>query len=474
MSVRKRVGKVRCLALVAVFLAAWSAPAGAADEIVSGNIKEADNRSGQNTNAGSGVKTNHIQNGAVTSAKIKDGGVAAADLANNSVTSAKIKDGSVSAADLADGAVDSGRIQDFGIFGIDLADGAVDSAKIADGGVLWSDLADGAVDGAKIADGAVSSADLAPGAVDAVALGDGSVTAAKLANSVVTPRKIGFYSRVIVVDVNGGGDFTSPVEALNSITDASATNPYLVKLMPGVYNVGSTSVVMRPYVDIEGSGEGMTLITGQNSNSSCDIGVVRGASNAEIRFLTIENVIDGECSVGFYTPPGAAPSLLQVTIQASGASGSKYAVFNAFGSVPSLFRVKAVASGGEGATGIQSNSIAATLTEVTATASGGSQTNFGIINYYNGVITMRRVEATATGVGGGGMSIGVWNYLVSVTMSEVTATASGSSQANIGVLNELAGGYSLTNVVAIGHGALSYGMRNRADAGAPASILVAA
>jgi len=40
------------------------------DQVTSQKIKEADGTSGQNTNSGSGVKTNHIQNGAVTDAKI--------------------------------------------------------------------------------------------------------------------------------------------------------------------------------------------------------------------------------------------------------------------------------------------------------------------------------------------------------------------------------------------------------------------
>ncbi|MEN8135887.1 MAG: hypothetical protein ABFS18_10195 [Thermodesulfobacteriota bacterium] len=42
------------------------------DSIESGHITEADGTSGQDTNSGSGIKTGHIQNGAVTDAKISD------------------------------------------------------------------------------------------------------------------------------------------------------------------------------------------------------------------------------------------------------------------------------------------------------------------------------------------------------------------------------------------------------------------
>jgi len=41
-----------------------------ADEVRSGNIAEADNVSGQDTNSGTGVKTGHIQNRAVTRSKM--------------------------------------------------------------------------------------------------------------------------------------------------------------------------------------------------------------------------------------------------------------------------------------------------------------------------------------------------------------------------------------------------------------------
>jgi len=62
----------------------------AADEVKSANIKEADGTSGQNTNAGSGIKTNHIQNSAVTSPKISNGAVTTTKIAAGAVTDLKI------------------------------------------------------------------------------------------------------------------------------------------------------------------------------------------------------------------------------------------------------------------------------------------------------------------------------------------------------------------------------------------------
>jgi len=171
------------------------------DSILSQHIKEADGTTGQDTNTGSGIKTGHIQDGAVTTGKIVDG----------AVTTPKI------------------------------ADGAVTDAKIS-----------GPISGTKLGSHNHSGSDIA----------DGSVTTSKIAAGAITPDKVGFYNNVIIV-APSGGDFTSPVNAMNAITDASASNPYLVKIMPGVYTLNDNAFMRIPaYVDIEGSGKGTTIING--------------------------------------------------------------------------------------------------------------------------------------------------------------------------------------------------------------------
>src|SRR5438477_9044318 len=81
------------------------------------------------------------------------------------------------------------------------------------------------------------------------------------------------YSNVIVV-ARSGGDFNSVQQALNSIQDNSPTNRYLVWVAPGTYTETGT-VLMKPYVDIEGAGEGPTKIVSFTSST----GTADGASN---------------------------------------------------------------------------------------------------------------------------------------------------------------------------------------------------
>lgn len=70
---------------------------------------------------------------------------------------------------------------------------------------------------------------------------------------------------------------------MERIATPSATNPWLVKMEPGIYDLGDEALVMRPFVDIEGSGQGVTTVT------SAGVNTVIAASDAEIRELTIRN-----------------------------------------------------------------------------------------------------------------------------------------------------------------------------------------
>jgi hypothetical protein len=182
------------------------------------------------------------------------------------------------------------------------------------------------------------------------------------------------YQNVVVV-AKSGGDYTTIQGALDSITDSSDTNRYLVYVAPGVY---TERVTMVENVDIQGSGELTTKITypGDSNWAKCTL---MGSNNAEVRFLTVENT-----------------------------GGDMYAV--------------AVFNPG---------TVSLRFTHVTATALGGTNFSMGMYNYYLSSVTMMDFTISASG---GNNSYGVYNYQSSSVMKDVTVSASGGSN-NYGIYN---------------------------------------
>ena len=200
----------------------------------------------------------------------------------------------------------------------------------------------------------------------------------------------------VITVAKAKGDFTDPVAAVNSIIDASASNPYLVVIGPGVYNL-TQILVMKAYVDIVGSGENVTKLQGAISTSNHDASsaIISGANNAALSSLTVQNTGGSTYSIALYND-SAFPKVSHVTAKASGGTNN-YGIFNFNSSWP-------------------------TMTDVTAKASSGSA-NCGVYNYDNCSPTMTGVTAKA--------SLGYYSYGVensntsSPTMIDMTVTASG-------------------------------------------------
>src|SRR5262245_24259753 len=76
---------------------------------------------------------------------------------------------------------------------------------------------------------------------------------------------------------------------LAAISSPSSTNRWLLKIEPGTYDIGTTSLPMRSWVDIEGSGIGATTIQGTVDGSGLTAGTINGASNTELRMLTVSS-----------------------------------------------------------------------------------------------------------------------------------------------------------------------------------------
>lgn len=305
-----------CVCVCCTLLIAPALINAAQDNILSANIKEATPGStDQNTNQGSGIKTDHIVNGAVTDAKIS-------------------------------GPINSSKIQSLG---------------------LNADTLDG---------------------LDSTAL-----SLSTHQHDSIYEKK---YARVIIVSADGNGDFTDLGTALDSITDASSLNPYLIKIMPGNYNFGAV-LTAKSFVDIEGSGKVTTTIGNR---------LIIGVSNCEIRNLTIVHDNPGNCAEWMASSVmvwgGGMPILSNVSIISNGGSnavgvlvwGSSQPVI-----IDSDISASTVVPCGQSAAGMAigyyaggSNSVSVERSRVNATGNNSR----GMMIASNSSATMRDVEITGS------------------------------------------------------------------------------
>ena len=138
---------------------------------------------------------------------------------------------------------------------------------------------------------------------------DGSIQ-----SSAAYPR----WKQVAIVDGHGRGDYTDPLGALSSLAawcgTPSQSNPCLVKILPGYYDIGSITLWTLPYLDIEGSGRDVTFI-----GSASSFAVIIVANHSELRSLTVINEGDGGSPKGI-SIEGArlGPRVTDVDIVVSG------------------------------------------------------------------------------------------------------------------------------------------------------------
>lgn len=93
----------------------------------------------------------------------------------------------------------------------------------------------------------------------------------------------------VITVAESGGDFSTIAAALNSITDASPGNPYLVRVAPGLYD---GIVTFRDGVTVEGAGPGVTVLT--NSGGST---VVLASEVTGVALRSVSVVSTGKATI---------------------------------------------------------------------------------------------------------------------------------------------------------------------------------
>jgi hypothetical protein len=209
-------------------------------------------------------------------------------------------------------------------------------------------------------------------------------------------------------------------EVVSGIADPSASNPYLVKIEPGTYDLESNSLFMRRYVDIEGSGEGVTTITSTLGTGS---GTVVGANNSELRYLTVKDTGEaGQQVVAIFTET-TSPRFSHVTAIASGGS-ENYGIHTSNGS-PVLSHVTASASGGSQSFGVANFNSVMTVLNSTFTAADAASFNAGFVTTYGG---SNKVNSSTISASGGAIAIGMRAYNGNHTLTNTTVSATGSGE----------------------------------------------
>jgi hypothetical protein len=123
------------------------------------------------------------------------------------------------------------------------------------------------------------------------------------------------YTRTIIVSPVEGDDVASGarlVAAFADISDASAPKRYLVHLEPGQFRLSST-LIMKPFVDLEGAGPPRTLIYANAGT------IVQGAANSELRGVSVSVLAAGITAIS--AAGGVDATLRQIAITGSFQTG---------------------------------------------------------------------------------------------------------------------------------------------------------
>jgi hypothetical protein len=277
-------------------------------------------------------------------------------------------------------------------------------------------------------------------------------------------HELGIHYQNVVVVAKSGGDYASIQAAIDSITDATAGNAYLVWVAPGVY---VEQVTMVPHVHLQGAGQEATVISSTATSgwppTQATLVLTREAS---LRDLTVANDGAGLYNLALMATGDTTHTMVAgVTARAQGGGTNRYAIclsgsgarvtlqqvtalaedgtynaglYNSGGAAATLHGGSFTGRGGSWARGIDNTGSSTTLeaTAVTALAEDGSSTNYSLHNSAGAAATLHGGSFTARG---GGQAIGISSYSNGTTLEAegITALGEDGSTENYGLYNHL-------------------------------------
>lgn len=225
------------------------------------------------------------------------------------------------------------------------------------------------------------------------------------------------YVRTIVVSPVIGAPAasgTALLDALSGISGNSASDPFLLRIEPGIYDIGASALTMKSFVDVEGSGETATFIVASRGGATLasSAAAVIAAANTELRDLAVTNTAPASSiGIAFFSNT-ASPNVRHVTLSSTGASQNSVGVFATSGGTMLLSDVT-----------------------ITATSTSGTSGAAGIQLAGTGKATVLNSRITGKGVGGTGTNIGIslTGSSTSATVDGCTILATGTAGQNTGV-----------------------------------------
>ena len=224
---------------------------------------------------------------------------------------------------------------------------------------------------------------------------------------------------------------------MNSITDNEAGNTYIILIGPGIYDL-TELLVMKPFVNIIGSGKYITLIRGNIADDlpGPEAALVIGGTLTTLSNLSISNTSNstgapvGKASIGIYSN-SESPKLNNVTVSAYGGLYN-YGMYN----VSARPVVKD--------------------SQISAGINGFDGRNYGVFNTDGSFAKISNSEISATyGIN----NYGVYNANSSPRLDGVRIKAEFASSSNIGVWNN-GGSPEITNSYILGDHNGYLGMRS--------------
>src|SRR5262245_19240532 len=249
------------------------------------------------------------------------------------------------------------------------------------------------------------------------------------------------HARTVVVQPVPGDPAASGALLLAALADleGTAVDPGLLKLEAGVYDIGFKTLFTKPYVDIEGSGEGVTTITGKSPRDDVPNPTVRMRTSTELRFLTIEDRGPGGATA--ISLSAGSPRLMHVTLRASNGRYN-FVVDTVPGSTSSLTDVTIVASGPDSlGLGVATNSVVlmkdSTIVASGPTSARGTQNIGGSLSLVNTLVQTRfavvgGVRADRSSIEGTQLALQSMSQPVEIGASQVIGAISGTTITCVG------------------------------------------